>query len=90
MHPIMRGLSMVPCDPASCCGSCFTIPAAELEDLKAALDGNTQTTWWACELCSKWRKAQGGAGAGAAPDGFKCSQNWDPRCQSCEAPEGGE
>lgn len=90
MHPIMRGLSMVPCDPESCCGSCFTIPAAELADLKAALNGDTQTTWWACELCGKLRKAHGGTNADATPDGFTCHSKWDARYQSCEAPQEGE
>ena len=86
--PVSVGANHLPSPPRPqehVCGGPAEPRAVELPECDAVL------TWWECELCGKWRKAQGGTGAGPAPAGFACADNWDARYQNCAAPqEGGE
>ena len=82
--PVLRGVTMVPCDPGRCCGQCFSIPKSVLTDVRSAVYGDCP--WIECENCGKWRRQRIGSTLSDAQS-FVCSDDWDPTRRSCDAPE---
>jgi hypothetical protein len=73
--PVLRGVSMVPCDPDSCCGQCFSIP----KSVRAPYMDRVRVLWQVAQAEARPDAAQ--------TQSFVCIDNWDPARRSCDVPK---